>query len=238
MRSDSGDTPPPRSLQQKVRYFFNKPGGKGCGNEPWRRPPVMPRQGGWGCPIESSHSIPPLSSYCKEFLRQSFGFSQKFSSFPAGLRRKKPPSSSPGDSGFLLRTAPPASPPAVSIESAGTWPAAYCHPIKACFDGAPLDFIRPGVNPARINALPRKAFAAQAPSRPTAGPCGQSAYCNFSASELIHSASGKYRIGRNMAGSILPTLIRSLPRPSILMAMPMISAPPTAVISVITAWGR
>ena len=57
-------------------------------------------------------------------------------------------------------------------------------------------------------------------------------------SPASQSASGRYAMGRNMAGSILPTLIRSLPSPSILTAMPMISAPPTAVISVMTASGR
>ncbi len=54
----------------------------------------------------------------------------------------------------------------------------------------------------------------------------------------IHPAAGMYSMGRKMAGSILPALIFSRPRDSMLMAMAMISAPPTALISVTTVWGR
>ena len=54
----------------------------------------------------------------------------------------------------------------------------------------------------------------------------------------MYPAAGMYSMGRKMAGSILPALIFSRPRDSMLMAMAMMSAPPTALISVTTAWGR
>ena len=53
-----------------------------------------------------------------------------------------------------------------------------------------------------------------------------------------HSARGRYASGRKIAGSRLPTLIFPWPRPSMLMAMPMMMVPPTALISVMTAGAR
>ena len=61
---------------------------------------------------------------------------------------------------------------------------------------------------------------------------------NHPTSPESHWLSGTYNIGRKMAGSILPTLSFSLPRPSILTAMARMRVPPTAVISVMTAAGR
>ena len=52
------------------------------------------------------------------------------------------------------------------------------------------------------------------------------------------SARGTYAMGRNMAGSRLPTLIFVFPSSSMLMAMATMRVPPTAVISVTTASGR
>lgn len=86
------------------------------------------------------------------------------------IREKPPPF--PG-AALLFKTGLPAIPPAVCTRWAGTWRAAYCRPIKARFDGDPLE-THPGQSESGPDKLLRaaKQFAAQAPSRLRRGPVG------------------------------------------------------------------
>ena len=117
-------------------------------------------------------------------------------------------------------------------------PAAYCRPMEAALPRGPrLIFL------GRNESALRQGFAAARQNTCTAHravpPPGGSLKVGDQPSRPVSQfAAGIYTIGKKMAGSILPTLILLLPRPSMLMAMATMRVPPTALISVMTASPR